>query len=94
MLDPRSILTEIICCSSDGTTEPLMWADVTDPEAQDKPSTAKDPKSGTALSIFHDTKRYWLIYQNVDGKLVAQNEKDQLGTFNAKPIRPSQSKLK
>ncbi|ETI24823.1 hypothetical protein G647_04193 [Cladophialophora carrionii CBS 160.54] len=65
---------------SDGTKEPLMWTDVTDADAQDKPSTAKYPMSGTALSVFHDTKRYWLIYQNDDGKLVAQNEKDQIGS--------------
>jgi len=66
--------------SSKDTTEPLMWTDVTDPDAQDKPSTAKNPMSGTALSVFHDTKRYWLIYQNSDGKLVSHNEKDQIGT--------------
>jgi hypothetical protein len=63
--------------SSDGTKEQLMWTNVTDSDAKDQPSSAKTAMSGTALSIFHDTKRRWLVYQNSDGLLVAQNEKDQ-----------------
>lgn len=41
------------------------------------PSTAKDVKNATSLSLFHDSMRFWVIYQNKDGQLVAHNEKDQ-----------------
>jgi hypothetical protein len=61
-----------------------MWTNVTDSDAKDQPSSAKTAMSGTALSIFHDTKRRWLVYQNSDGLLVAQNEKDQFRTSPAK----------
>lgn len=55
----------------------LFFSDVTSPDAQDMPSTAKDVKNATSLSLFHDSMRFWIIYQNKDGQLVAHNEKDQ-----------------
>lgn len=60
-----------------------MYCDITTPETPDTSSSAKDVLEATSLSLFHDTRRFWVIYQNKDGQLVAHNEKDQkrkLGT--------------
>lgn len=54
-----------------------MYCDVTTPETPDTASSAKDIKNKTCLSMFYDTRRYWVIFQNQAGQLVAHNEKDQ-----------------
>ena len=55
----------------------LMYCDVTTPETPDLPSTAKDIRPMTSLSLFHDTRRFWVVFQNNAGQLVAHNETDQ-----------------
>ncbi|KAM0426070.1 hypothetical protein ACHAPT_008701 [Fusarium lateritium] len=58
----------------------IMYSNVTAPEAQDQKSTARNIKDGTALSMFYDTQRWWVIYQDDEGKLVCHNEKVQKTT--------------
>ncbi|KAL2214624.1 hypothetical protein CC79DRAFT_153978 [Sarocladium strictum] len=55
----------------------LMYCDVTTPETPDSASTAKDIGRRTSLSLFHDTRRCWVVFQNSAGQLVAHNERDQ-----------------
>ncbi|VUC25608.1 unnamed protein product [Clonostachys rosea] len=63
--------------NGDNAEPKLMYCDVTTPETPDTASSAKDIKKGTGLSLFHDTRRCWVIFQNKSGQLVAHNEKDQ-----------------
>ncbi|CVL11706.1 hypothetical protein FPRO06_13013 [Fusarium proliferatum] len=61
----------------DNAKSRLMYCDLGTPQTPDKPSTAKSIMKGTYLSLFHDTRRCWVIFQNESGQLVAHNETDQ-----------------
>lgn len=39
-----------------------MYCDVTTPETPDTVSSDKDIMRGTGLSLFHDTRQFWVIH--------------------------------
>ncbi|KAG6362795.1 hypothetical protein INS49_007889 [Diaporthe citri] len=55
----------------------IYLSDVSDPRAKNSALAAPDVRDKTALSMFHDTKRLWVVYQHTKGKIVAYNNKDQ-----------------
>lgn len=66
----------------------IYLSDVSAPKANNSALAAPDVRDKTALSMFHDTKRLWIVYQHTKGKIVAYNNKDQSGTFALPPKLP------
>lgn len=62
---------------TDAKVNIIYYSDVTTPKANNSQFAAKNVRDKTSLSLFHDTKRLWAIYQNVEGQLIAYNHKEQ-----------------
>ncbi|KAL8792888.1 MAG: hypothetical protein Q9195_004530 [Heterodermia aff. obscurata] len=58
----------------------IYYSEVSAPKANNSSFAADNVRDKTALSLFHDTKRLWVVYQEPEGKLVAYNHKDQSST--------------
>lgn len=52
----------------------IFLTDVSAPKAQTWDLSASDIRDKTALSLFHDGKRLWVVYQRVKGRLVVYND--------------------